>query len=394
MILKKTILTYFLLFSRIIFAQVCPDEDYPDYYFCYEIQQFITDYPDCSRLPSTLRLPYDGGDLTNYPALLQLDSISGNLICSECEITSFAGLSHLTYVGGTIHINEPHDTIENLEGLNNLTHIGGYLRFTECYTITSTIGLGTLTSLGGFSMSECSNLTEFIGFENIELIPGNFSISECGQTPQNLSGFESVNFIGGDLIIDENNGMNSLEGLNNLRTLGGDLEIEDNLILEDIDALINLSNVGGEIDISDNEELQNLEGLTSLISINGPIKIRNNESLMSLSGLDNIDPSGITELTILNSSILSSCSVNSICQYITNSLGPNDIDSNAEGCNSEIQITESCIGMNLHENNNLTNQNSDLLKMIDVLGREHIEHQKGMILFYIYTNGKVIKRMK
>ena len=392
MILKKIFLTYFLLLSSIIFAQVCPDEDYPAYYFCYEIEQFVTDYPDCTRLPSTLKLPYDGGDLTNYPALLQLDSISGNLSCNECEITSFAGLSNLTYVGGNVGINEPHGVIENLEGLNNLTYIGGYLRFTECFTITSTIGLGTLTYLGGFSMSECSNLIEFIGFENIELIPGNFSISECGQTPQNLNGFESVNFIGGDLTIDENTGMNSLEGLNNLKTLGGDLEIEDNLILLDLDALINLSSIGGEIDISDNQDLQNLEGLSSVLSTNGPIKIRNNESLVSLSGLDNIDPSGITELTILNSSILSSCSVNSICQYITNSLGPNDIDSNAEGCNSEIQITESCVGLNIYENNYLTNQNSNLLKMIDVLGREYKEHKRGMLLFYIYDNGKVDKK--
>lgn len=394
MILKKIFLTHFLLLSSIIFAQVCPNADYPAYYNCSDIEQFVTDYPDCTRLPSTLRLPYDGGDLTNYPALLQLDSISDHLVCSECEITSFAGLSNLTYVGGTVQIDEPHDVIENLEGLNNLIYIGGSLSFSECFTITSTIGLGTLTYLGGFSMSESSNLIEFIGFENIEVIPGDFSISECGQAPQNLNGFEALNFIGGDLVIDENTGMNSLEGLNQLKTLGGDFKIYENPLLTDLDALINLSNIGGEINISDNEELQNLEGLTSVLSINGPIKIRNNQSLVSLSGLENIDPSGITELTILNSSILSSCSVNSICQYITNSLGPNEIDSNAEGCNSEIQITESCVGLNVYDYNYLTNQNSDLLKMIDVLGREYIEHQEGMILFYIYENGKVIKRMQ
>jgi hypothetical protein len=395
-IMKKILPLLVIAFglSQVAKAQVCPNTDYPIYYNCSDIEQFVTDYPNCSRLPSTLKLPYDGGDLTNYPALLQLDSISGNLICSECEITSFAGLSNLTYVGGAVHINEPHDVIENLEGLNNLTHIGGSLRFTECFTITSTIGLGTLRYLGGFSMSECSNLIEFIGFENIEFISGNFSIEECGQTPQNLNGFESVNFIAGDLTIDENTGMNSLEGLNNLKTLGGDLKIEDNLMLLDLDALTNLSNIVGEIDISDNQELQSLEGLSSLTSIAGSIKINNNESLINLTGLDNIDPSGITELTLLNSSFLSSCSVNSICQYITNSLGPHDIVSNAQGCNSELQISESCSGLNVYENNYLTNQNSNLLKMIDVLGKEYTEHQEGMILLYIYENGKVIKRMK
>ena len=35
-----------------------------------------------------------------------------------------------------------------------------------------------------------------------------------------------------------------------------------------------------------------------------------------------------------------------------------------------------------------------LLKMIDILGRVHTTHKKGMLLFYIYKNGKVQKRMQ
>jgi hypothetical protein len=35
-----------------------------------------------------------------------------------------------------------------------------------------------------------------------------------------------------------------------------------------------------------------------------------------------------------------------------------------------------------------------LLKMIDILGRAHTTHKKGMLLFYIYKNGKVQKRMQ
>ena len=380
-------------YNLLLIAQDCPNSDLPNYYNCSDVEQFVIDYPNCSRLPSTLRLPYDGGDLTNYPALLQLDSISGNLVCSECEITSFAGLSNLTYVGGAVHINEPHDVIENLEGLNNLTHIGGSLMFTECYTITSTIGLETLTYLGGFSMSECSNLIEFIGFENIELIPGNFSIKECGQTPQNLNGFESVNFIGGDLTIDENTGMTSLEGLNQLKTLGGDLKIEDNPILTDLNALSNLMSINGRIDISDNQELQSIEGLASATSINGSITIKNNESLMSLSGLDNINATTITDLMLSDCAFLSNCSLNNICQYLANSLGPFDINTNAEGCNSELEIIESCsLDLNIFDSNSEIPA-PKLLKMIDLLGREQKEHLKGILLFYIYENGKVEKRI-
>jgi len=31
--------------------------------------------------------------------------------------------------------------------------------------------------------------------------------------------------------------------------------------------------------------------------------------------------------------------------------------------------------------------------VIDILGREHKEHHKGMVLFYIYEDGKVIKKI-
>ena len=31
--------------------------------------------------------------------------------------------------------------------------------------------------------------------------------------------------------------------------------------------------------------------------------------------------------------------------------------------------------------------------MIDVLGKEHTKHEKGMVLFYIYEDGSVIKKI-
>jgi len=43
--------------------------------------------------------------------------------------------------------------------------------------------------------------------------------------------------------------------------------------------------------------------------------------------------------------------------------------------------------------NEIEAKESNLLKMIDVLGREYIEHQKWMILFYTYENGEVEKRV-
>ena len=34
-----------------------------------------------------------------------------------------------------------------------------------------------------------------------------------------------------------------------------------------------------------------------------------------------------------------------------------------------------------------------LIKMIDVIGRQHEVHKKGMLLFYVYENGLVEKKV-
>ena len=41
----------------------------------------------------------------------------------------------------------------------------------------------------------------------------------------------------------------------------------------------------------------------------------------------------------------------------------------------------------------ISTETNSLIKVIDILGREHKEHDKGVVLFYIYENGKVIKKL-
>ena len=43
--------------------------------------------------------------------------------------------------------------------------------------------------------------------------------------------------------------------------------------------------------------------------------------------------------------------------------------------------------------NEIEAENAHLIKMIDILGREYNEHNKGILLFYIFENGKVEKRL-
>jgi hypothetical protein len=63
----------------------------------------------------------------------------------------------------------------------------------------------------------------------------------------------------------------------------------------------------------------------------------------------------------------------------------NDID--MDGVCDEIDYDD---GIGLNETKK---GETHLLKMIDILGKEHKEHKRGMLLFYIYENGKVEKRL-
>ena len=85
-----------------------------------------------------------------------------------------------------------------------------------------------------------------------------------------------------------------------------------------------------------------LSGLDNLNSISGGIEIGGNESLTSLTGLENINAGTIDELQIMFNYSLSSCEVESICDYLVIPNGNIYIYNNAPGCNSQQEVEEAC----------------------------------------------------
>jgi len=93
-----------------------------------------------------------------------------------------------------------------------------------------------------------------------------------------------------------------------------------------------------------------LSGLENLASIGGYLMIGfelmgttyGNPSLISLAGLDNIDAGSISELYISYNTYLSSCEIQSICDYLAAPNGTVSIHDNAPGCNSPEEVVEAC----------------------------------------------------
>lgn len=80
-----------------------------------------------------------------------------------------------------------------------------------------------------------------------------------------------------------------------------------------------------------------------------------------------------------------------VCDGIDNCAGvynPDQFDTDEDG---EGDVCDYDDGLNIEE---INKKEVELVKMIDVLGREYKEHTNGKVLFYLYSNGEVKKKYK
>ena len=200
--------------------------------------------------------------------------IAGFLSVGRSDLTSLAGLSNLTGVGGTLSI-ERNEALASLEGLNNLTYVGDGLSISENASLTTLEGLNNLTHVAGRR-----------GFQ----ITDNDALTSVGAL-SNLANLED------DLQIGPNEVLSSLEGLNELlSTYAGDLSVTFTPALTDL-ALPDVASFRGSLSIAGRETpalvdtVTSLAALSSLTSIGGSLSIDAN-TVSSLEGLENLTSIG------------------------------------------------------------------------------------------------------
>lgn len=301
----------------------------------------------------------------NYP---YCTVINGTVQIKGNDINNLIGLEVITEIGGSLNIGNGNinNVLINLDGLNNLVSIEYNLRIIGFDGLNDLTGLNSLKTIGGdFNLDGNTNMTTINGLDSLLTIDG--SIKLLSTNLNDIGNLDSISVINKAIKIIDNSNLTDLSGLKNISSIGYGLEISDNdrltslnfsnlktitdnLIISDNDSLISLAGldsltmVGDDgVSIIDNAGLTSLMGLSNLTSIGfGGLTIENNNSLVSLSGLDNIDENSISSLTISNNSLLSTCEVQSICEYLYYLNGNAVIFNNAEGCNSEEEILEAC----------------------------------------------------
>ncbi len=265
----------------------------------------------------------------------------GIIFTTQTQIDSFQiNYPNCTEISGYVLVSG--SNINNFDSLIILNEIGGDL----------SIDGGPLG--GGHPL-----LKNLAGFDNLTTIGGNFYV-KFNDSLASFSGIDNLSSIGESLVITSNDAINNLTGLNSLNTIDGTLELWGNDLLSNLTGLESLTSIGGGLVLGGyfgpilfgNPQLTSLTALENLNSIGGDIVIRKQKKLTSLVGLENIEASSIYYLSIYENQHLSTCDVQSICDYLSNPNSYVEIHDNDTGCNNQEEVEEACL-VGIH--NTITN---------------------------------------
>ncbi len=148
--------------------------------------------------------------------------------------------------------------------------------------------------------------------------------------------------LGGYFWVLNNDYLISLGGMESLTSLGDALVIEDNLNLMNMNGLINVDSVGGDLRITRNDAISSLLALENISFIGGDLDIGFNPALTSLSGLDNLMIDSIQYMYIHDNLQLSECAIESVCDFLTDSIQNAFIYNNAVTCNDPDTVLALC----------------------------------------------------
>lgn len=226
--------------------------------------------------------------VVDMPTLSTLDDLQGligintHLYVWNTGVPNLNGLIDLQFLGGNIWIEQNHN-LDNLDGLASIDAVNGLLRIDQNPALIDASGLGNIVTVSNglslwgnpqlsvVSLESLQSVNEFvrIGFSSIAVLP---------PIP--------VTQIGGDLLLFNNDNLGDVSGFQDLQAVGGDLYLRENPALESFDFPA-LTQLFGRVVVVDNDALRNLNGLSSLQIAQGAI-IRDNWFLNSVAGLSGL----------------------------------------------------------------------------------------------------------
>ena len=345
------------------------------------IDNFSTNYPNCTHLSAPLYIDEVDGVINNLLGLSAVESaylikiqnthiahLNGleNLLSiqelwlnSNYNLIDFAGLDLIANIDLLNVIDNT--ALESADGLGSLSQIS-QLNFFDNTSLTDLTALSQITQLNGLRIAG-NNLTTLDGLSNLVSVEGEIFVSN--EQVINLNVFSGLNNLTAslflwnnpvltdvsvfqevtqlqDLVIVGCNQIQGFQGFENLTQVAGIFRLGFNPQMIDLTAFGNLSAVGS-LDIYENDNLLSLDGLEGLIEVTEAVYLMDNPNLMDIGALESINPQGLQQVVISRNTSLSTCDNDFVCQVIFDPEISEEIQANANGCNSVPQVAARCI---------------------------------------------------
>ena len=193
-----------------------------------------------------------------------LESIGGNV---DVTTTSTEGFSNLKTIGGNFDISD----VKSFSGLTQLQSIGGDFNvIPEINAGDLFIGLNKLETIGGtfnITAGYLGKISSFKGLENLFQVGGIYIdvTNTTGLSATSFKGFDNLNKILGDFVIQNGYYITSFDGFNNLKEITGSITLDSLLDLTDMSALNGISNSVKNITITGCESLYDFSPLVPVV---------------------------------------------------------------------------------------------------------------------------------
>ena len=196
----------------------------------------------CVTVPNNLTIT---GSVTSLAGLSELTAVGGDLKVKDAPLLpSLAGLEGLDSIGGRLRIEGDNDLLTEVTALSGLQSLGQLYLF-DTSALTRPPTLSGLTSTGSIQIVAVgSAFASLDGLETIESVGGSFSINSAfGLT--DITGLSGLQSVGSGLTLLRVASLTSLDGLQNLRTIASTFDLRLNGSLTNVDALADVESVGG-----------------------------------------------------------------------------------------------------------------------------------------------------
>lgn len=346
-----------------------------------DIDNFAINYPNCTELLTPLYIDEVNGEINNLLGLSSIEraqiikvqnshiehlhgfenltEIQELWLNSNYSLLDFEGLEFTTNIGLLNVIDNT--SIVSAHGLESLSQIS-QLNFFDNTGLTDLSALAQVTQLNGLRIAG-NNLTTLDGLDNLVNVENEIFISNeqvinldvfsglddftaslflwnNGQLTD-VSVFQGVSQLQ-DLVIVGCDQIQAFEGFEDLTQVQGLFRLGFNPQMTDLTAFNQLNSVGS-LDIYENDNLVSLDGLEALTQITEAVYLMDNPNLVDIDAIQSVAPQGLQQVVISRNSSLTTCDNDFVCQVIFDPEISEEIQGNANGCNSVPQVAARCI---------------------------------------------------